>query len=340
MDDARVEARMRQAELQRSLEEFRRLDDVSGRSQDDPVRISEQPKLVSSYYDAVTAFYEFAWGKAFHFSPRRPGESLRRSQRLQEEEVARRLGLKAGMEVADIGCGVGGPLITIARATGARITGINFNAHQIRRGERHVRRAGLGDSCRFLHADFMNVPLDDGAFDAIYAFESLCHAPNKRLAFRELFRLLKPGGRAAIVDWCLTDEFDGANAQHDGLRARIEKGNAVTELMTTKEQLDAMQRAGFKVTNAFDQQAEFGNPATPWYMALQGRDLSLSSLARIPAGRAATERLTRWLERLRIVPAGTSEAAQLLNVAADALVEAGELGIFTPSFVIHARKPA
>ena len=167
------------------------------------------------------------------------------------------------MEVADIGCGVGGPLITIARATGARITGINFNAHQVRRGERNARRAGLGNSCRFLHADFMNVPLDDGAFDAIYAFESLCHAPNKRLAFRELFRLLKPGGRAAIVDWCLTDEFDGANAQHDGLRARIEKGNAVTELMTTKEQLDAMQQAGFKVTNAFDQQAEFGNPQRP-----------------------------------------------------------------------------
>ena len=41
-----------------------------------------------------------------------------------------------------------------------------------------------------------------------------------------------------------------------------------------------------------------------------------------------------------MAPAGTSEAARFLNVAADALVEAGELGIFTPSFLVHARKPA
>ena len=74
-------------------------------------------------------------------------------------------------------------------------------------------------------------------------------------------------------------------------------------------------------------------------MALQGRDLSLSSLARIPAGRRFTATATKLLERLGISPAGTSETAEFLNVAADALVEAGELGIFTPSFLVHARKP-
>ncbi|MYF23557.1 MAG: hypothetical protein F4209_12575 [Chloroflexi bacterium] len=39
-------------------------------------------------------------------------------------------------------------------------------------------------------------------------------------------------------------------------------------------------------------------------------------------------------------PSGTSETASFLNVAADALVEGGELEIFTPSFLVHARKPA
>lgn len=74
-------------------------------------------------------------------------------------------------------------------------------------------------------------------------------------------------------------------------------------------------------------------------MALEGRDFSLSSIARTPMGRAATAQTTRLLEGLKIVLAGTSETARMLNKAADALVEAGRLGIFTPSLLIHARKP-
>jgi sterol 24-C-methyltransferase len=49
--------------------------------------------------------------------------------------------------------------------------------------------------------------------------------------------------------------------------------------------------------------------------------------------------VTAALERLRIAPRGTSEAAELLNVAADSLVQGGEMDIFTPSFLVHARKP-
>ena len=99
-----------------------------------------------------------------------------------------------------------------------------------------------------------------------------------------------------------------------------------------------MKQAGFEILSATDQAAQ-SDPSTPWYRALQGRDLSLASLARIPAGRKFTTGLTALLEKLHIAPAGTSEASQLLNVAADSLVEAGEAGIFTPMFLVHARKP-
>lgn len=74
-------------------------------------------------------------------------------------------------------------------------------------------------------------------------------------------------------------------------------------------------------------------------MALQGRDLSLSSLARTPAGRAVTALVTRLLQQLCLAPAGTTETARFLSVAADALVDGRELGIFTPGFLVHARRP-
>ena len=134
----------------------------------------------------------------------------------------------------------------------------------------------------------MRVPLPDGSFDAAYSFEAFCHAPDRQRAFGELYRLLKPGGEAAIVDWCFTDTFDAVDAHHGDLRVRIEENNAVPNLPTAREYVVAMEGAGFEVVRAADQQVEQGNPATPWYMALEGRDWSLSSIARIPAGRAVT----------------------------------------------------
>jgi sterol 24-C-methyltransferase len=302
-------------------------------------KVLRQPSLVSRYYDVVTQFYEYAWGSSFHFSPRRRGESLRASQDRQERGVGELLRLRPGMRVADVGCGVGGPLVTIGKATGAEIVGLNFNAGQIARGEQLVRKAGLEATCSFLHANFMDVPCPDGVFDALYSFEAICHAPDTAALFRELHRLLRPDGEIAAIDWCLTERYDERDARHRDIRDRVEFANATPDLLTTQQQLDVVKEAGFEVLSATDQAAE-SDPDTPWFMALQGRDVSLASLARIPAGRSFTARVTAILERVGIAPAGTSEASQLLNVAADSLVEAGEAGIFTPMFLVHARKPA
>ena len=322
-----------------AVKDFRRLSQVAKREKDDTVRLEDQPELVSRYYDVVTKFYEFAWGTHFHFAPRQPGESLQTSQRRHEEQVVEILNLQPGMRVADVGCGVGGPLVTIGGISGASITGINFNQQQIRRGEANVLDAGLSETCRFLYANFMDVPLDDGTFDAIYLLEAACHAPNRSLLFKEMHRLLKSGGEIAIIDWCLTEIFDENDARHVDIRLRIEETQATPDLLVASQYGAIVKEAGFEVIQELDQQIEDGNPATPWYMALQGRDLSFSSLARSPIGRRLTAVFTQMFESVWVLPEGTTEASKLLNVGADALVEGGELGIFTPSYLIHARKP-
>lgn len=330
---------MNRDELQHALQDFRSLGKIEKLASDDALRVTEQPRLVSRYYDAVTSFYEFGWGATFHFSPRRPGENLLSSQKRHEVGVAKLLRISPEMSVADIGCGVGGPLITIGQSTRAKIVGINFNAYQIQRGEKLVERAGLSDSCSFLYADFMDVPLKDGTFDALYSFEAICHAPDRKRTFCELFRLLKPGAEAAFIDWTLTDKFDLSNALHNEIRAQIERNNATPDLLTASEYLEAVESAGFEVIEEMDQQVVEGDTSTPWYMALEGRDFSLASAARTPVGRSLTAVLTSMLEGLKLAPKGTSETSRMLNAAADSLAQAGRLGIFTPSFLVHARKP-
>ena len=71
--------------------------------------------LVNHYYDLVTDFYEFGWGQSFHFAPRRRGESFKASLLRHQRFLAARLSLKPGMQVLDVGCGVGGPMGNLAR---------------------------------------------------------------------------------------------------------------------------------------------------------------------------------------------------------------------------------
>jgi hypothetical protein len=73
--------------------------------------------------------------------------------------------------------------------------------------------------------------------------------------------------------------------------------------------------------------------------ALEGRDLTLTSLPRTPFGRSLTKTAVRGMEAARLAPAGTIEVSALLNTVADQLVEAGATGIFTPIFFFHPKRP-
>jgi sterol 24-C-methyltransferase len=118
-------------------------------------------------------FYEYAWGQSFHAAPRYKNESLAASLTRFEHYIGLRLGLAPGMKVLDVGCGVGGPMRTIARFTGASITGVNINNYQISRGKKQNEQARLSHLCDFMKADFMKIPVADKTYDAIYSIEAI-----------------------------------------------------------------------------------------------------------------------------------------------------------------------
>ena len=65
------------------------------------------------------------------------------------------MGIREGMRVLDVGCGVGGPAREIAKFTGANIVGLNNNDYQIERATRYAAKEGLSDQLSFTKGDFM-----------------------------------------------------------------------------------------------------------------------------------------------------------------------------------------
>lgn len=294
--------------------------------------------MVQDYYDLVTEFYERGWGESFHFAPRHRRESFEASIARHQHFLASRLGLAPGMRVLDVGCGVGGPMRSIARFTGAEVVGVNINAMQVRKAAAYAARDGLAHRCELLEADFTQMPVAAGSFDAGYAFEATCHAPDKAAVFAEVFRVLRPGASFGVYEWCLTERFDPGDADHLRIKRGVEEGDGLPDIWTIAATLEAARQAGFAIVEHEDRAAS-GDPETPWYLPLTGRELSTTGLGRSALGRRLSATLIRALQLAGRAPRGTLETHCLLHAGADALVEAGQAGIFTPMYYFHARKP-
>ena len=318
-------------DVKSTVDDYTALYDVSLDS-----RKEHYSSLVNQYYDLATDFYEFGWIQSFHFAPRRRGEAFTASLLRHQNFLADWLSPKPGMQVLDVGCGVGGPMSNLARRSGASFVGINNNAHQIERAKIHTK--DVKALCRFILGDYMQIPEDDNSYDAAFAIESMPHAPDKTAVFAEILRVLRPGACFAEYEWCLADDFDPGNAKHLQIKHDIMVGNGLPDIALASEIGAALRKAGFELLEARDLASE-SDPEMPRYRPLQGRDLSLSSLLRTPFGRAVTNLTLRVGEKLRLFPVGTTAVSSFLNAGADALVEGGKSGVFTPVFFFLARKP-
>lgn len=95
--------------------------------------VSQAPVLVNDFYSFVTDIYEWGWGTSFHFAPKLWGHDWRAGEAAQEVRIAHMLCAQPGARILDVGCGVGGPMRTIAASTGAHITGITISEYQVDR---------------------------------------------------------------------------------------------------------------------------------------------------------------------------------------------------------------
>ena len=121
-----------------------------------------------------------------------------------------RLGLAAGAKVLDVCCGAGGSAIPAARAVGAsgEVTGVDLAKQLLPLAQ--SKAAGL-PNIRFQIGDMLALNFPDESFDAVVCVFGIFFVPDMPAAVRELWRVLKPGGKLAITTWG-PDLFEPANS--------------------------------------------------------------------------------------------------------------------------------
>ena len=216
------------------------------------------------YHGQMVAMLQVIWGEGF-LSPGGP------------EEVSR---LVAGVDLAgqsllDIGCGAGGIDVALVRNHSVgHVTGIDVEDTVLAHARDLIARERLGSRIGLVRVAPGPLAFPSAAFDVVFSKESIVHIADKHALMREVFRVLKPGGRFIASDWLIS--HDGAPSP--AMAAYISAEGLDFGMASPTRYLDAMRSAGFIDATATSRNA--------WY-----RETAQQELERLrgPVGAAAAK---------------------------------------------------
>jgi ubiquinone/menaquinone biosynthesis C-methylase UbiE len=126
--------------------------------------------------------------------------------RAELDRVAASLQLQRGQTLVDLGCGLAGPSLWLARESGASLVGVDLSAVAIAAAAARAADLGLAGQARFVTGSFAQTNLAASAAHACMSIDALQYAPDKQAAFTEAARILRPGGRLVFTAFELDRE--------------------------------------------------------------------------------------------------------------------------------------
>jgi cyclopropane-fatty-acyl-phospholipid synthase len=167
--------------------------------------MSRDAEVIAHHYDVSNRFYELVLGPSMAYTcavfPERDS-TLEEAQTEKFDLVCRKLDLKPGQRLLDVGCGWGGMVRHAAKEYGVHALGVTLSREQAQWGKEAIDREGLGDLAEVRHSDYRDV-LEDG-FDAVSSIGLLEHigVKNYPAYFSFLRSRLRPEGR--LLNHCIT----------------------------------------------------------------------------------------------------------------------------------------
>lgn len=154
-------------------------------------------------------------------------------------ELAGAVGLDAFTRVLDLGCGIGGPARYLATTFGCKVTGVDLSPGFIDAATYLTARCGLSDRVTFQVGEALHLPFDDASFDAVFLQHVAMNIADRTALYREMRRILAPGGRLATYDLVLRD----GDVVYPAPWAR---DASASFLLTESETRTALEDAGYK----------------------------------------------------------------------------------------------
>src|SRR3954447_25773797 len=250
-------------------------------------------RAVRHHYDVSNEFFELFLGPTMVYSCAiwRGGEkkTLEEAQEEKLETVARKLALKEGDRVLDVGCGWGGFPLWAATRHGASVVGITLSPPQAEKARQRAEEAGVADRVEIRVMDYRDLPATGERFDAVASIGMVEHVGASQIEVyaQTLARMLEPGGRLlnhGITRLRHTDSEAGAFSE------RYVFPDAAP--LHLSRNLLALERAGFVTHHVEDFAPDYAETLRHWASRL---DENLEQAIRL----AGPERVRVWRLYLR-----------------------------------------
>jgi ubiquinone/menaquinone biosynthesis C-methylase UbiE len=134
-----------------------------------------------------------------------PFDDLHVGGRPETLQLAEHMGIGAGSHILDVGCGLGGSARLLARRYGAMVTGIDLSPAFAEAGRMLTDRVGLAGSVAIGEGNALDLPFEDGSFDFVWTQHVSMSVDDKDTFYRQIARVLRPGGRLAFHDFVAGD---------------------------------------------------------------------------------------------------------------------------------------